>query len=51
MISVDCLILMSAKHPAGLGEWYSLNSLVVFEEIYRLAKEVWGEDLRRLLGG
>lgn len=30
------------------GEWYSLNSpRCFFEEIYRLAKEVWGEDLEK----
>lgn len=33
------------------GEWYSLNSpRCFFEEIYRLAKEVWREDLEKAAG-
>lgn len=33
------------------GEWYSLNSSrSFFEEVYRLAKEVWREDLEKAAG-
>ncbi|RRW60406.1 hypothetical protein EGJ53_25600 [Pseudomonas fluorescens] len=33
------------------GEWYSLNSpRSFFEEVYRLAKEVWREDLEKAAG-